>query len=68
MEIAYNNQVRDYTLNLPVDKVDQLYSALRAFEDALYAANNIIRLKLVEGRSLSYTVVIYGHYSYFMNL
>lgn len=50
VEVTYNNQVRDYTLNLPVDKVAPLYEALRIFDDALYAKENIVRLKLAEGK------------------
>lgn len=54
VEVTYNNQVRDYTLNLPVDKVAPLYEALRIFDDALYAKENIVRLKLAEGDIISF--------------
>ncbi len=54
-KITYNNQVRDFTVNLPIDQVTPLYEALRAFDDALYSPRNVIRLKLREGNKFIFS-------------
>ena len=47
--VNYNNQMRSQFLNIPVDKVQQLYNALKLFDDLCYDNEYLINLKLKPG-------------------
>ena len=53
-EVAYNNQDRDYYLDLPPEKVKPLYTALRYWDDMIYREENHITFKLDEGINKTY--------------
>ena len=49
--ITYNNMVRDSVLGLPVDKVNALYKAMKAFDDMLHDYQSHIVYKMEPGRA-----------------
>ena len=59
--VSYNNQMRSQFLNLPLDKVQPLYNALKLFDDLCYDDEYLINLKLKPGN-------MFVAYKYLMNL
>ena len=47
--LNYNNQMRSQFLNLPLEKVQPLYDALKLFNDLAYDDAYLINLKLQPG-------------------
>ena len=57
--VNYNNQMRSQFLNIPVDKVQQLYNALKLFDDLCYDNEYLINLKLKPGNmDVAYQVLM----------
>ena len=48
--LNYNNQMRSQFLNLPIDKIQPLYNALKLFDDICYDNEYLINLKLKPGK------------------
>ena len=46
--LNYNNQMRSQFLNLPIDKIQPLYNALKLFDDICYDNEYLINLKLLQ--------------------
>ena len=47
--LNYNNQMRSQFLNLPIEKIQPLYNALKLFDDICYDNEYLINLKLKPG-------------------
>ena len=52
-KISYNNQVRDSIQNMPAEKVNHFYKAMKIYNDLLY--ENDILLKLEPGECTTLT-------------
>lgn len=45
----YNNQVRSYELNVPLEQVQPLYDAMKALNNAFYDQRNLVNVRLRSG-------------------
>ena len=52
-QVIYSNQARAVKMTIPVDKVQDLYRALKKFDDLLYSDECHITLKMKPGERIS---------------
>ena len=50
--ITFSNHGRDSYLNLPVEQIKPFYRALKTYNDLLYDPENVVQIKLKEGKNL----------------
>ena len=48
--ITYNDQARAPSMTLPVEKVTEMYNAIKIFNQVMYRPENLVQHRLIAGR------------------